>query len=158
MTKLIKSAIKKTVDAFASLVVAILAPIFAWAARNGSGSNACLKWGFLPLPVHFYSPIPDILDLERRRVWDQRSSLAGIDFKPEAQESLILQLGQEFGAECNWPWQATDDPYQFYTENSSFSYGCAAGVHCIIRHYKPRHLIEIGSGNSSLVFIRKLPC
>ena len=69
-------------------------------AYSGKGSDACLKEGFLPVPVHFYSPIPDIDDLKKRRGWDGRSSLAGIDFRPVAQLDLLQEFGSRYGGEC----------------------------------------------------------
>ncbi|MDH4241971.1 MAG: hypothetical protein OEW48_20620 [Phycisphaerae bacterium] len=44
-----------------------------------------VRWGCLAMPVHYYSLVPDLADLERRKVRDRRSDLAGIDFRPEAQ-------------------------------------------------------------------------
>jgi hypothetical protein len=114
------------------------------------------RWGFLPVPVNFYSPIPDLEDLERRKIWDRRSDLTGIDFRPDSQVAFLAKMGQQFGHECNWSPHPTGSPEQFYTENNSFSYGCAAGVHCIIRSFKPRRVIEIGSGNSSKVIAAAL--
>jgi hypothetical protein len=108
------------------------------------------------MPVDFHSPVPDLRDLESRKVWDGRSDLAGIDFRPDAQVAFLLKLGEEFGRECDWPPNSSGDPHEFYTENQSFSYGCAAGTHCILRHFKPHHVIEVGSGNSSLVIARAL--
>jgi hypothetical protein len=101
--------------------------------------------------VHYYSPVPDIKDLEQRKVWDRQSALAGIDFQPDRQLAFLRELGKEFGHECHWPRTPTKDPLQFFTDNGSFSFGCAAGLHCILRYFKPRRVIEIGSGYSSLV-------
>ena len=129
----------------------LLAPVFRWVAYSGVGSEACLKNGFLPVPVHYYHPIPDLADLERRGVWDRRSDLAGIDFRPVQQVSLLKELGGKYGAECDWPPSPTSDPLAFHTENNSFSFGCAASLHTIIRNYKPARILEIGSGNSSKV-------
>ena len=134
----------------------VLAPIISLMARTGAGTDTCLRRGCLPMPVHYYSPVPDLPDLERRKVWDRRSDLAGIDFRPEAQVAFLNELGQKFGHECDWPPNPTGDPGQFYTENTNFSYGCAASTHCILRYFKPRHVIEIGSGNSSLVIAAAL--
>jgi hypothetical protein len=134
----------------------VLAPIISFMARTGAGTDACLRRGCLPMPVHYYSPVPDLADLERRKVWDRRSDLAGIDFRPQAQIAFLNELGQKFGHECDWPPNPTGDPCQFYTENTNFSYGCAASTHCILRYFKPRHVIEIGSGNSSLVIAAAL--
>lgn len=134
----------------------ILAPVISHMARTGAGTNTCLRWGVLPMPVHFYSPVPDLADLEHRQVWDRKSPLVGIDFRPDAQIEFLLDLGQRFGLECNWPSESQADASQFYTENGTFSYGCAAISHCILRHFKPGHVIEIGSGNSSLVISKAL--
>ncbi len=110
-----------------------------------------MRHGFLPLPIHFYSPVPDLDDLDRRQVWDRKSDLAGIDFHPDEQVRLLRELGEKFGGECDWPASPTGRPLDFYTENNSFSFGCAASLHSIIRRYKPGRIIEIGSGNSSLI-------
>ena len=75
-----------------SIVYRFLVKIFKNTAINGHGSNLCLKEGFLPLPVHFYSPIPDIEDLEKRKVWDVRSELPGINFRIEEQKELLREI------------------------------------------------------------------
>lgn len=127
------------------------AALIAWMARSGAGTNAALKRGALPLPVHFYSPVPDLGDLNRRQVWSRRSELPGVAFRPEAQVAYLLELGAKYGRECAWSAEPTDDPTAFHTENLSFSFGCAASAHCVIRDTKPRRLVEIGSGMSSKV-------
>jgi hypothetical protein len=128
-----------------------LAHIVNHMAFSGDGTDACLKENCLPLPVHFYSPVPDIWDLEHRHIWNRRSNLAGIDFNIDGQIELLKKLGSEFGHECDWPANPTEDLLQFYAENGSFSYGCAAGTHSIIRHFRPQRVFEIGSGKSSLI-------
>src|ERR1019366_3333108 len=115
-----------------------------------------LRRGVLPLPVHFYSPVPDVGDLIDRDVWSLRSDLPGVDFGAVAQLSLLQRLGERFGAECTWPLTAPADPTAFHLDNSNFSYGCAAALHCMLRNLRPRLVIEIGSGNSSRVIARAL--
>lgn len=134
-----------------NLMVKITSKIFRVVAIGGHGSNICLKNGFLPIPVHFYSPVPDINDLEKRKIWDFRSELKGINFRADTQLELLKQLGSDFSEECQWPLQPTENLSKFYLQNQSFSYGCAASTHCVIRHFKPRTIIEIGSGMSSRV-------
>jgi len=128
-----------------------LAQLIREVATTGIGSDNCLEYGCLPLPVNFYSPVPDLKDLEQRAVWERRSPLSGIDFRQEEQVRLLSHFGEAFGQECRWPKRPTTDRFQFYTENDCFGFGCAAGLHCMIRHLRPRRIIEIGSGNSSLV-------
>jgi len=37
-------------------------------AKTGEGSDLCLSKGFLPVPIHFYSPIPDLCPLNNQWV------------------------------------------------------------------------------------------
>ena len=143
-------------DLAARFLSPILAPIITYMAKTGVGTDNCLRWGALPMQVHFYSPVPDLADLEHRQVWNRQSALGGIDFRTKAQIEFLLELGRKFGSECHWPSGPQADPDQFYTENGTFSYGCAAISHCILRYFKPRHVIEVGSGNSSLVLSEAL--
>ena len=129
----------------------IWAKFFKEVATSGQGTEICLQNGFLPLMVHFYSPIPNLPELERRNIWDKKSALTGIDFQVEKQVDLLRKLGAKYGDECNWPPSPTSNPLDFYTENNSFSFGCAASLHTIIRKYRPARIIEIGSGNSSKI-------
>jgi hypothetical protein len=125
-------------------------------AETGNGTDECLEQGCLPMRVHYYSPVPDIVDLRTRRVWDRRSPLAGIDMRAPQQLILLAELGSEFGAECRWPHGPSRDESEFYTDNTSFSYGCAAATHALVRKLRPRRVIEIGSGFSSRVIAAAL--
>ena len=133
----------------------LLAPVIKHMADTGLGTDACLEQKCLPMPVHFYSPVPDLADLDTRQVWDQQSEMPGVAFDVPAQLDLLAQLGRAYGDECRWPVR-TDSPGEFFTDNGCFSYGCAAVTHCMIRHQRPRKVIEIGSGNSSLVIAKAL--
>lgn len=120
-------------------------------AQTGACTDECLAKGALPMPVHFYSPVPDINDLKKRGVFGKKSKLNGIKFREKEQLSFLVEIGKQFGKECEWPYDQTNKPEDFYLNNGCFSYGCAASLHCIIRHYKPKNIIEIGSGFSSRI-------
>lgn len=154
VTHLAKRAAKVVLRAIASSPPQ--AALVTWMARSGAGTDASLRRGSLPLPVHYYSPVPDLDDLKRRDVWSRRSELPGVDFRPEVQVAYLLELGRKFGQECAWSPAPANDLTEFYTENMSFSFGCAAAAHCIIRDRKPKRVIEIGSGMSSLVLAKAL--
>lgn len=134
----------------------LLAPAVRRMAETGNGTDACLEQGCLPMPVHYYSPVPDIEDLRARRVWDRRSPMVGVDMREAQQLSLLAELGRDFGVECRWPHEASRDESEFNTDNSSFSYGCAAATHALFRKFKPRRVIEVGSGFSSRVIAAAL--
>ena len=156
MCKRIKRFLFPFVELVMRVVIPLLAPLYAWAARYGTGSDACLRRGFLPLPVHFYSPVPDIDDLRIRDIWSRKSDMPGVAFRPEMQLTFIRDLGRKYGDECRWPAQDTGDRKRYYTENQGFSFGCAATTHTIIRDFKPNKVVEIGSGSSSLVIAEAL--
>lgn len=132
-----------------------IARAVAYIAQTGEGADACLKRGALPMQVHYYSPVPDIDDLAERDVWNRRSETPGVDMRLDAQLALLAELGRDYGSECDWPSdEPGDDPSGFYLNNSSFSFGCAAALHGLIRRSKPKKLVEIGSGYSSRVMNR----
>ena len=79
--------------------------------------------GALPMKVHFYSPVPDLIELAQRHIWDAKSSLEGIKFDVASQINLMNKLGNDFGHECNWPWSPTSDPSEFFLNSVSVSLG-----------------------------------
>lgn len=134
----------------------LLAPTIRLLAKYGFGSSYLMRHGALPLPIHYYSPVPDVPDLLNRDVWSHPSELPGIEFRVKEQVSLLNELAQRFGSECTWPLHAQPDSSIFHLDNSNFSYGCAASLHCMLRYWQPRRVIEVGSGNSSKVIARAL--
>lgn len=125
--------------------------LFRRVAFRGYGSDCCLKEDFLPMPVHFYSPIPDIADLEKRKIWDKKNQLSGIEFNEKSQLAFLKRLGRKYHKECHWSIKPTFNTADFFIDNGSFSYGCAAILYSMIREFKPQRVIEIGSGNSSKI-------
>lgn len=129
-----------------------LAPVVRFMAETGAGGDACMDHRCLVLPVHFYTPVPDIADLDRRDVWSRRSPMAGIDLAVDRQLELWRALGARWGGECHWPERPEGTaPHDFHLANGMFSWGCAAATHSLIRELKPRRVIEVGSGMSSRV-------
>jgi hypothetical protein len=126
-------------------------PVVRYMAETGVGTDRCLEKSCLPLRVHYYSPVPDISGLDRRNIWGRRSDLAGIAWDEERQLSLMQKLATNYGHECLWPHDFAGDDTQFFTNNSGFSFGCAAVTHSLIRLNKPKKVIEIGSGLSTKV-------
>lgn len=133
-----------------------VAALVAHMARTGEGTEACYAAGALPLPVHFYSPVPDLADLDRRKVWTRRSPLHGIDMRLEGQKALLREMARAFARECVWEEHPGPDPTRFHWRNPSFSFQCASQLLYFIRHFQPRRVIEVGSGMSSRVIAQAL--
>jgi len=135
---------------------AYAASFVRYMAITGHATDECLRQDVLPMSIGYYFPVPNIRDLDSRNIWKRKSDLQGIHFDLEEQVQFLRDLGEKYGEECNWPPNATSDPYQFFTENNSFSFGCAAMLHCMIRELKPKRIFEIGSGNSSLIISKAI--
>lgn len=152
----LKRIMLKIINCLIVILSVFLAPIISYIAKSGVGTEQCLKCNCLPVNVHYYQPIPVLSDLDERDIWNKKSNLSGINFEPSRYISFLKSIGENYGKECRWPLEKTDDQFTFYTDNGSFSYGCASALHCMIRCYKPMRFIEIGSGMSSLVILEAL--
>lgn len=130
---------------------AILSPIFALIARTGIGSNVCMKFGFLPIPLHYYQPIFDPDDL-KEELWQKAHQMPGIDLDIEEQLKFLKELGHSFGKECSWlESPSTDSRQSYYSLNSSFGFSSACLLHSVVRRSKPSKVIEVGAGMSTLI-------
>lgn len=105
------------------------------------------------IPSHFYSPVPSVDEIH--------SSFEYVDgeypyadcgfFNDEFMQQFLLALlpyADNFAPEVEGD---LDTPSSFFWKNPSFSFSDAMSYYCIIRHLKPRRILEIGSGFSTLV-------
>jgi hypothetical protein len=107
--------------------------------------------GFHVTPAHFYQPIPDTQSLSET-LWDRPSELVGIDMNDAMQLELLRKYFPKFRNEYKqFPNQPTGGPAQFYLNNRLFDGADALVAYCMVRHFQPRLIIEVGSGFSSLV-------
>lgn len=102
---------------------------------------------------HFYSPVISIADVKKREaeIWKNVAidGIRGIDLKTEEQKKLVQQFTPFYN---EIPFKAEKQSnlrYQF--ENGYYSYTDGIVLYSIIRHFKPKRIIEIGSGHSSAV-------
>jgi len=109
--------------------------------------------GFVP-PGHFYSPIVGVDEVRRdaQRIFDRsKTALGGIDMNEEAQLELLAHFEALYPS-IDFP--ATPSPgHRFHYENPAYSYSDAIMLHCMLRHFRPRRIIEVGSGYSSCVIL-----
>lgn len=109
------------------------------------------KHGFHVTPVHFYQPIPDSREL-RATLWKQPSKLVGIDMNDAVQLDLLQSHFPKFRDEYEkFPTKAVGESSQFYVDNHMFERVDALAAYCMVRHFQPRVIIEVGSGFSSLI-------
>ncbi len=110
------------------------------------------KHGFHLLRKHFYLPIPDSADLNEQ-FWQTRSQLVGIEMNDPAALDLLQNIFPLYAEEFRglFPIHQSSDPTQFYLINGSFMAVDAHVYYTFIRHFKPKRVVEIGSGASTLL-------
>jgi Methyltransferase domain len=101
---------------------------------------------------HFYSPITTPSDLRRdeARIWSGRNDVPGVDLRVEAQLALLESVAAHTGS-IDYPVDALDDPTRYFYGNDQFPVLDAEFLHVALCHFRPRTMIEVGSGFSSLI-------
>ena len=109
------------------------------------------RHGFHVTPVHFYQPIPDTQSLPQN-LWDRPSELVGINMNESVQLDLLRNSFPKFRDEYEqFRTSSTGEPGRFHLSNDLFDGTDALVAYCMIRHFQPRLIIEVGSGFSSLI-------
>lgn len=120
-------------------------------AKTGTGTNQYIKNDVMLYPIHFYYPVPDFKRLKETDAFNKINRLDGIRFDSNEHLSFLYEISKDYGNECNFPSKRSENEIEFTTENDGFSFGCASLLHCMIREFKPRRIVEVGAGNSSKV-------
>jgi len=105
-------------------------------------------------PGHFYSPLPDPREIrrDRARLFDRsRAAIPGIRLDPERQLALVRELSA-YAGDTPYPATRTTGRRYFY-ENEWFGRGSAVALYCMLRHFRPARVFEIGSGFSSAAML-----
>jgi predicted O-methyltransferase YrrM len=101
-------------------------------------------------PGHFYSPIPgdaDIAVMEKKLSVKVPESIPGIKLNLDEQKELLKEFERYYR---ELPFPETKNPeLRYFYENPNYLYSDAIFLHCMIRHFRPGRIIEVGSGYSS---------
>ena len=105
-------------------------------------------------PGHFYSPLPCIDDIKKREdvIFGSKSkSFMGINLNEEEQISMLESLSEYYGT---LPFSGEQkDGYRYYFDNSFFGYADGIILYCFLQKYRPKRIIEVGSGFSSALML-----
>ena len=101
---------------------------------------------------HFYSPIPSLKEIRKHRevIFEVPRELPGIDLREKEQLSLVEVFARDYYRDQPFREERTDELTYFF-HNEAFCHCDAIILHCLLRHFRPRRVIEIGSGFSSCV-------
>src|SRR6266487_4338988 len=121
------------------------------------GAYGALRRGFERLGLQvvaktFYSPIPDVRALPES-VWSRRGELARIDFQLSRQLETLEDL-EPFIREFDAPPAVPIPGTKYYLDNASYGPVDAETLYAFVRNGKPRCIVELGSGFSTLVLGR----
>lgn len=114
-----------------------------------------LRWRILRIRNgHYYSPVPSLKELRRDadRIFDRSlRPLPGIDLNESGQLELLTELARFYQEQ---PFtEAPRDETRYFFDNDWFGRADALFLYAFIRRFRPRRIIEVGSGFSSAVML-----
>jgi len=105
-------------------------------------------------PGHYYSSIPSIEEIKRREeiIFSRKLfPLPAVNLYEEEQLALLDKF-KEYYKEQPFSDHKQNNLRYFFS-NPMYSYADAIFLYCMIRHMRPRRIIEVGSGYSSAVIM-----
>ena len=105
-------------------------------------------------PGHYYSPVVDLdeLDARRDKIWSKNRALKGINLNESGQLAFMGPLEE---ASKKIPFQSPPGgtPYRYYFDNKTYAHADGLVLFTILTHFKPKRVIEVGSGFSSSLML-----
>lgn len=144
--------LRRIVDFILSPLTLLSAIIFRYIRVNIKGfpvsKKIFLSVGVFPILDHYYEPLfnPKHLRFSLRK----ERILLGIDFNDKEQLEILGRF--DYNDELlKFPMNKTTKMHEYYYNVGTFCSGDAEYLYNMIRLFKPKKLIEIGSGNSTLM-------
>ncbi len=110
--------------------------------------------GYHVLPAVYSSPIPDTRDISDQ-VFSNPSQLIGIEIREQDQVDLLDRFSESYVEEFQKHREETTVG-GFRFGNTSFESVDAEILYCMIRHFGPSRIVEVGSGFSTLVAVEAM--
>jgi hypothetical protein len=111
------------------------------------------EYGVNIVPTDFYSNVPSIKEIDASYEYEDTNPpyLLESVFRDEFLLEVLSKLS-DFASEFDPPTEGNEENcVSFFWGNDQFSYSDAMSYYCFIRLTKPRRILEIGSGFSTLV-------
>lgn len=152
----IRLPLLRVLDPFMAAMTAVIAPL-AWAVSR-AGKNAPLsravldKTGLAFVRKHYYAPVVNAGDI--RHPLDAARPLPGLDLNEEGQRGLVAQFHYTDELTALPMQKPAVDRYGY--ENTTYAEGDAEMLYNMIRHFRPKRIIEVGSGQSTLMALEAI--
>jgi hypothetical protein len=132
-------------------LLAELAPHFSGVLAARENFALAQEYGLHVTPNHFYYPIPDTSQLPPE-TWATASEMPGIDMDEAGQLDLMSRVFGNYREDfASFPLKKTSDDLEFSFENDQISGADPFILYALIREFKPRRVVEVGGGFSTLV-------
>ena len=99
---------------------------------------------------HFYSPVIDPRQVEAAadRIWPARPDVRGLDFNAAFQRRLLDEIFPRYIGDYDYPQTAAPEthPHAFLASNPACAWLDSRALFVLLRHWRPRNVIEVGSG------------
>jgi hypothetical protein len=102
------------------------------------------------VPRNYYSPVPD-LELLPEDIWERRSALGGVELGIDRAMTLVETELAPFIAEFDVPTDGPASAGKFFLRNQNYESVDAELLYAIVRARKPRRVLELGSGYTTLL-------
>lgn len=106
-------------------------------------------------PSHFYFPVPSLKSFQRKD-WTACRPCSGLDLRLREQVERLRDEFLPFAHEWTFPERPSADSHQFHFNNGYFERIDAEVAYALVRCRKPRRVIEVGSGNTTLLLTAAL--
>ena len=102
---------------------------------------------------HFSSPIPSIAEIKENdeRIFRVPRGIPGINLNEEEQMQFF-EAFKEYYKELPFKKEKTEG-LRYYFDNPNYSYSDAISLYAMIRHVRPKNIIEVGVGHSSCLIL-----
>lgn len=166
MSKSIKSVLKRVIDSVPAVAIAIdvlFAPLTIisgvwlklirtynigfWRTRSRVSKVILDIIGVFPIINHYYEPYYSPKSFKRGLHCERK--LPGIDLNVSGQLELLSQFNQR--AELLEIGRLPEGQFNYSPNKGPFCSGDAEMLFCFIRYFKPRRIVEIGCGHSTLM-------
>jgi hypothetical protein len=151
-----KNLLKRTADIIGAPITLLAS---AWNALTSKSNEKSMPlayklmrtFGVLPVRDHYYQPMINPQKHLKKPLNDDRH-LPGINLNIAVQTALLqaFHYQEELTA---IPLHKTGKP-EYYYNNGRYESGDSEYLYNVIRHFRPKQIIEIGSGMSTLMAVR----
>lgn len=126
-----------------------MTPRLRFVAHNHSLWRHVERHGYHVTPVHFYQPIPNTQTLDA--TYRSESAMAGVDWNEAAQLQLLAEVFPRYAAEYQRLFSEFRGDRRFAGARLEFTGHDPQVYYCMLRHFQPRTVIEIGAGFSTMI-------